>query len=97
MTKSVHCKKEKYDVYVGRPTKWGNPFTYIKNRPTLADSYVGSQKEAADKYKKWIKTQPELMASLYELKDKTLGCWCNKNSRDCHCKVLIELVKKHCK
>jgi len=23
----VHCKKERYDVYIGRPSKWGNPFT----------------------------------------------------------------------
>lgn len=22
----VHCKKEKHDVYIGRPSKWGNPF-----------------------------------------------------------------------
>ena len=27
MYKVVHCKKEKYDVYIGRPSKWGNPFT----------------------------------------------------------------------
>ena len=24
--KVVHCKKEKYDVYIGRPSKWGNPY-----------------------------------------------------------------------
>lgn len=22
----VHCKRERYDVYIGRPSKWGNPF-----------------------------------------------------------------------
>jgi len=22
----VHCKKSPYDVYIGRPSKWGNPF-----------------------------------------------------------------------
>lgn len=25
-TRVVHCKKERYDVYIGRPSKWGNPF-----------------------------------------------------------------------
>ena len=30
MTKVVHCKKELYDVYIGRPSKWGNPFSHIK-------------------------------------------------------------------
>jgi len=24
-TRVVHCKKEPYDVYIGRPSKWGNP------------------------------------------------------------------------
>jgi hypothetical protein len=23
MTRVVHCKKEEYDVYIGRPSKWG--------------------------------------------------------------------------
>jgi hypothetical protein len=22
----VHCKREPYDVYIGRPGPWGNPF-----------------------------------------------------------------------
>jgi hypothetical protein len=24
----VHCKKDKYDVYIVRPSKWGNPFSH---------------------------------------------------------------------
>lgn len=26
ITTVVHCKKQKYDIYIGRPGKWGNPF-----------------------------------------------------------------------
>jgi len=22
----VHCRREQYDVYIGWPSKWGNPF-----------------------------------------------------------------------
>jgi len=22
----VHCKRAEYDVYIGRPSRWGNPF-----------------------------------------------------------------------
>lgn len=29
--KVVHCKKSKYDVYIGRPSIWGNPFTIGKD------------------------------------------------------------------
>lgn len=24
----VHCKREPYDVYIGRGSKWGNPFSH---------------------------------------------------------------------
>ena len=30
-TKIVHCKKEEYEVYIGRPTKWGNPYSHKDN------------------------------------------------------------------
>jgi len=30
MIRVVHCKREPYDVYIGRGSKWGNPFTHIK-------------------------------------------------------------------
>jgi hypothetical protein len=70
----VHCKKQPYDVYIGRPSKWGNPFTDRKSRH--AEFKVGSVQEAIEKYEEWIQTQPDLMASLHELKGKTLGCWC---------------------
>lgn len=43
--KVVHCKKEKYDVYIGRPSKWGNPFI------VGAD---GTRDEVIQKYKDWI-------------------------------------------
>ena len=70
MTKVVHCRKEKYDVYIGRPSKWGNPFTHIKDRFTAAEFIVETRKESIDKYKEWILTQPQLLKDLYELKDK---------------------------
>ena len=79
----VHCKKEPYDIYIGRPSKWGNPFIIGKD---------GDRAEVIDKYKKWIREQPELINALHELKDKTLGCWCKPES--CHGDVLIELIEE---
>lgn len=29
--KVVHCKKEPYDVYIGRGSKWENPFVIGKD------------------------------------------------------------------
>jgi len=90
MSRVVHCKKEKYDVYIGRPSKWGNPFTHIADKHTLAEYLVSSREEAIAAYKKWILTQPYLLASLSELKGKTLGCWCHPKA--CHGDFLVQLA-----
>ncbi len=79
--KVVHCKKESYDVYIGRPGKWGNPFEINKD---------GTRKQVIIKYKNWILTQPKLLADLHELKGKKLGCWCSPQA--CHGDVLLELA-----
>jgi len=86
----VHCKKEPYDVYIGRPSKWGNPFSYLDR--TDAKFKVKTRQEAVDRYREWIQTQPTLIASLIELKNKTLGCWCSPQA--CHGDVLLELANQ---
>lgn len=89
----VNIKKESCDVYIGRGSKWGNPFTHIKNRKTLAKYIVNSREEAISKYRDWILDQPKLLESLHELKGKTLGCFCKPKS--CHGDILIELINKN--
>lgn len=79
----VHCKKSKYDVYIGRPSIWGNPFVIGKD---------GSRKEVIEKYKQYIKSQPELLNKLKDLKGKVLGCWCAP--KECHGDILAELANK---
>jgi len=88
----VHCKKERYDVYIGRPSKWGNPFTF-KPVITKAKYVVQTRKEAIDAYREWITSGDgkHLLKDLQELKGKVLGCWCKHDS--CHGDVLIELLK----
>lgn len=87
----VHCKKDKYDVYIGRPSKWANPFYWKEG--SLAKYVVSSREEAISKYKEWILTQPELLKDLGELEGKTLGCWCNYPAQDCHGRILLEMAK----
>jgi len=84
MIKVVHCKRESYDVYIGRPSKWGNPFSHKAG--TLAKYKVASREEAVYAYEEWLKTQPDLLAALPELRNKTLGCWCAPLA--CHGDVL---------
>lgn len=85
----VHFKKEDFDVYIGRPSRWGNPFSHI---PGKGQFLVVSREEAIAKYEEWIKTQPDLMAALPELKGKTLGCWCKPQA--CHGDVLVRLANE---
>lgn len=89
--KVVHCKKEKYDVYIGRPSKFGNPFSHLNN--TLAKFKVSSRDEAVDEYEKWIKAYPEFIKIIKaELKGKVLGCWCSP--KRCHGDVLLKIANE---
>ena len=75
-------RKEPFDIYIGRPSKWGNPFRIGKD---------GSREDVIQKYRDWILANSNLMAQLpLELKGKTLGCWCKPNA--CHGDVLAELA-----
>lgn len=84
-TRVVHCKKESYDVYIGRPSEWGNPFRIEKEK---------DRQWAIDQFKAWIKKQPQLLSRLGELRGKVLGCWCKPKT--CHGDVLAELADKQC-
>lgn len=86
----VHCKKEPYDVYIGRPSKWGNPFSHKEG--TLAQFKVATVQDAVEEYRKWIVKQPDLMNDLDELRGMTLGCWCKPGP--CHGDVLMELAER---
>jgi len=79
----VHCKKDKYDVYIGRPSKWGNPFKIGED---------GTRAEVIYKYSVWIRNNPELMADIEELRGKVLGCHCYPNR--CHGEILIRLANR---
>jgi hypothetical protein len=86
-TKVVHCKRSKFDVYIGRPSKWGNPFTFKAN--TIAE-FVVPKDEVLSRYEAWLVEQPELMAALSELRGKALGCWCKPGP--CHGDILARFA-----
>lgn len=81
MTHVVHCKRSPHDVYIGRPSKWGNPFSIGRH---------GTRDEVIKLYAEWLVEQDDLMADLPELKDKVLGCWCAPQA--CHGDILAKLA-----
>lgn len=89
-TRVVHCKIATFDVYIGRPSKWGNPFSHLKDK-TRAIYVVKSRQIAIEKYEEWIFQRPELLDAIKaELKGKVLGCWCKPAS--CHGDVLARMA-----
>lgn len=79
---------DEYDVYIGRGSKWGNPFSHLDN--TTAEFKVSTREEAVEKHKEWILTQPHLLADLHELKGKVLCCFCAPKA--CHGHTLAEMA-----
>lgn len=85
---------EFYDVYIGRPSKWGNPYSHLGVPGTIK---VDSIEEAIDKYRAMIEQKIIIGAinseDLSELRGKILGCWCKPGP--CHGDVLIEMLEKY--
>lgn len=82
-TRTVHWRKEPYDIDIRRPAKWGNPFRIGED---------GTRSEVIEKFRQWVISQPELMNDLEELRGKRLGCWCSP--KPCHGGILIDLLKE---
>jgi hypothetical protein len=85
-------------VYVGRPTRWGNPFIYVDGlglherlhlyRRWLAGLYP----PASDKMFQYLRDRGQKARdSLAELRGKNLACWCPLD-QPCHADVLLELA-----
>jgi hypothetical protein len=79
LTRVVHCRREPYDVYIGRPGPWGNPFVLGRD---------GNRELVIEKYRAYLRErlahEPGLRERIVrELGGGTvLGCWCAP--RPCH-------------
>ena len=93
-------------VYVGRPTKWGNPYRVERDGwhwcTRSDDAFVGhfETKEAAHRYaalayRAWwgerAVTNEEIRA---ELAGKDLACWCPLDL-PCHADVLLDIANRN--
>lgn len=72
------------EKYVGRPSKWKNPF------PLPKDATLEQRLEVIALFRSYIVRQPHLMAALPELRGKDLVCHCAP--LPCHADVLLELA-----
>lgn len=85
-------------VYVGRPTKWGNPWTV--GWTVLTTAQIGPGLERVQE----LLLTPDLAVALYraaftadaddirtELRGRDLACWCPLD-QPCHADVLLEFA-----
>jgi len=79
--RAVHCTRERHHAYIGRPSKWGNPFVVDKH---------GTRGECIALYEGWLRENTALFAALDELRGLVLGCWCAP--RACHGDLLVRLA-----
>ncbi len=71
-------------VYIGRPSKWGNPFTIGKD---------GTRDEVIRKHKEWIYSNPSMIATIKnELRNKDLVCFCYPQA--CHGDTLLSIANE---
>jgi len=84
---------DKYDVYIGRPSKWSNQFSWI---PGYGKYLVDTREDAIRAYEDWIRGQPELIAAIKkELRGKVLGCpGSGCPYLGCHGEVLLRILEE---
>ncbi len=81
----VNKKTEQYDVFIGRPSKWGNPFP-MKHERERADVIEAYRRHLHEQINAGEITLDDLRA----LDGRTLGCFCAP--RACHGDVLAQAV-----
>ena len=70
-------------VYVGRGSRWGNPFRVVDGNNGIAIS----------RFNDWLKFHPDsfMIDIALELKGKDLACWCPLD-QPCHADILLEIA-----
>ena len=82
-TRVVNVRCEEFDVYIGRPGPWGNPYVIGKH---------GGRAQVIASYRGYVTSTPRLMKQLPELRGRRLGCYCAP--LPCHGDVLVELIEE---
>ena len=71
-------------VYVGRPSKWGNPYEIGKD---------GTREEVIAKFEDLLRSSPRMMEEVKsELRGSSLICWCHPSP--CHAEVLLRIANE---
>ncbi|MEW5810292.1 MAG: DUF4326 domain-containing protein [Actinomycetota bacterium] len=90
-------------IYIGRPTRWGNPFqiggrAHFRLLGRVVYVQIDSAAEATALYRNWVNldvryiaAEPPDSRALAELRGHDLACWCPLD-QPCHADVLLEIA-----
>jgi hypothetical protein len=87
-------------IYIGRGSKWGNPFSHLKN--SQAKIIVATREESILCYKQWIcrdyywpfiPNPPTIKEIIDELCGRDLVCYCAP--KPCHGDFLLEVANNN--
>lgn len=85
-TRVVNIREERWDVYIGRPGPFGNPFVITAKT---------TREEVLRKFEIWFRGKlaqdPEWKAKVHQLKGKVLGCFCAPLR--CHGHIIAEYLE----
>ena len=73
------------DIYVGRPSRWGNPYRLAE--PESLDERL----QVIESFRDYLLRRPWMIDELRALKPRRLVCWCAP--LPCHADVLAELME----
>ena len=95
-------------VYVGRPTKWGNPYwigsnlpevfvtdglTVLWSTPRADDASRRAREFAVRRFRDRLEAENPSLFWFEELRGKDLACWCPLDE-PCHADVLLEWANR---
>lgn len=89
-------------VYVGRPTKWGNPYAvghesaFIGGTPVMGIEEPLTRADAAELFRLALASGDlgfTVNDARAELRGKDLACWCPLD-QPCHVDVLLEVANR---
>lgn len=93
MATVVNKYKEEYDIYIGRGSVWGNPFSHKTG--TKAQYLVKDREQSVAAYRQYLWHQMGqgfiTTAMLRDLNGKRLGCFCKPQS--CHGDIIVKAVE----
>lgn len=87
------------DVYIGRGSVLGNPFTSIQDRQTKAEFICESREESVEMFRDYLfrkiaekdKKICDVLNRIYKMPEVNLVCFCKPKS--CHGDIIREIIE----